>query len=516
MIITNRKLIALYLGAVVVCASYQVGIGADVWLVFALFSISLLAIIPLQRRTQDVADLFFFSVILYSATFPLVLKTILNQQVHSNLHAYDISSIVLLLGVVSVTIGYFVSSKVYSTRKRPLGLFPAFSDPEVAARIAMPIYLVGLATQILHTALRPKIDSVTQDVSDGFGGFGSFGFLVLLGIALQCCATFLSPAKRGAVFGLVLMLVGVGLLSIFGNVKKPMFDAFTVIVIFAYGARVRISIPAVVATALAGYVLLMVVSPLLHITRSASSTLGPFERFELALKTMDELNWDVSALNEKSDRYFAGFGSYRETGSYFYPSTANIDRFALILPIDQVSRTYSYTSPPSEPWVFKDVAQGVLPSLLIHKDGIASVDRIAWHYGIRPPGIVGRPVIGMTASVLAQFGIFGVILVPGIMTFLTFTFWNWLGGSMARNAWASFLLGYLAQAAESDLTAYTVMNLRDLLIVVIICMGINWVATRRTGNQGAVQGAYMGMGELSAISSWSHRRIAVWPPRGAN
>ena len=105
---------------------------------------------------------------------------------------------------------------------------------------------------------------------------------------------------------------------------------------FAYGVRPK-AVP-VAAAILSMAMVVGVIDPVIHVTRTSASTAGPIERFQLAWSALDAVGWDIGKLNSLAGELATTHGSYRETGSYFYPNQMNLDRFALILPVDQVGR----------------------------------------------------------------------------------------------------------------------------------------------------------------------------------
>ena len=185
----------IYFLSISVCISVQFAMSADPVVLLSLGAISALGYFPLLARDKSVGDLIFFGIVLYTGFFSLLIKTLLWQPVQSNLVDADNSALCLAIGTASTFLGYLASQRLKRANFPMRSLASSLSDVGVASGIALPVFTLGFVTQVAQTALRPKIDALSQQVSEGFGGLGTFYFLVLLGLSLQCVLVF--RGKRG-------------------------------------------------------------------------------------------------------------------------------------------------------------------------------------------------------------------------------------------------------------------------------------------------------------------------------
>jgi hypothetical protein len=397
--------------------------------------------------------------------FALLIKTLLAQPVQQNLITPQFSAAILLAGHAAVSTAYGIATAIPARVKFCSKLKDDF-DSAACMRIFAPWgFAFGYTTQLLHVILRPHFINGSNATTSGFGGFGSFYFLINLAFAAQVGLVYAGRWKGESTIRASLMFILILGLSLFENVKKDVIDAVLILVVSMIAFRA----PPKPTTALLACVFVaffvFILSPLIHITR-ANSTIGSLEeRIGITQKILVQNDFDISKINALNDTVFRSYtDSYRSSGSYVYPSTLNVDRFSLILPADQVSRR----NRPSNVTLLEVgslIAQQALPSLLIKKSPGVLADWVSWRYGFRPYLTVGRPVVGLAASAYAVGGFFGIFAI-GIPVMLAF-FWatSALAGDLTASPWAVGVVVFLSVMAEKEVDAIVVLVVRDMPVL---------------------------------------------------
>ncbi|MGY4344969.1 hypothetical protein ACVWXM_001433 [Bradyrhizobium sp. GM7.3] len=338
------------------------------------------------------------------------------------------------VGFASLTAGYLASRLNPGTMRRT-GLSNLFSRIEFLQLTAKPIFAIGLLLQGLHIILRPEFVPGANVAQEGFGGFGAFYFLLPFSIAMQTALCIFQPSRKANAFTLVVMLLLVAAESVLGNVKKNIVDA-ALIVACSYFLfdKANVNIKAVIASIAALGILILYINPLIHIMRPSLYGLSFEQRIDLGVRTLEDTHLDPWELADRSARVLRGYeAQFSPTGSYFYPSTLNFDRFALILPLDQVVRALPRAGTMGAQ-IFSTIVSTVLPSFVVPKEAAATPDLIAWHFGFRTIGSVSRPVVGLIPSAVAGFGILGAALIPFVIIFLGFRILNLIAGSFEKQS----------------------------------------------------------------------------------
>lgn len=479
MIVTLPGITLFYVIAVAMATVVQISLDADPLVLFVLVTISIMGLLPLRAARFGISDAIFLGIVLYSGAIGLVVKAALFQPVQYNLVVPFDTGMYLLAGMISTLLGY-AACKVHGRSRvaASIGTGQQLFSPRIASRLAIPVFVLGYCTQVAHTIFRGGVDPVTGAAETGFGGFGTFYYVVLLGVALQGSLAFTSGLARQKAT-LALMIVAIVALALISNIKKPLVDVALLVFLLAIAFRVRFSLRTLFTGAALLVFAFYILSPVIHITRSAAYGTGPLERLEMAWKVIADSGFNLGLVNVEATRIAQGFGrSYTQGGSYFYPSTANLDRFALIQPVDQVARAIGLTG-TMEPRVLGDVASIVLPSALVQKTVFASADYIGWHFGFVQSGNMARLVVGMIASILAQFGLAGVVIIPAVVTYLSFTVLDRITMPLANNAWAAFMITLCSFLPEKEIDPYIAFFLRELLIV----LATSWLLVRIAGGK---------------------------------
>lgn len=453
-----------YLVVITTAAFVQIFLGADPLVLVILTAISMSALLGM-RKDPVIGDWLFLMFAMYYGSLGLTLKTALLQPVDSNLSEPTLTSLYLFTGWASLTAGYLASAWQSSFRVA-WRLDNVFADIRFLRLFTLPIFALGITLQTLHVIFRPQFIPGTNILNDGFGGFGSFYFMLPISVSMQaaiCVYKQRNSSDRLLLIAMLLLIAGV---SLFGNVKKNIVDAILIVgCSYILFDRARISAKAIVSITIFLGILILYVNPVVHIMRPLLFGLSFQQRLELAGSILTDTDFNPVELADRAARVLITYtGEYSPTGSYFYPNTLNLDRFALILPLDQVIRGLPRAGAMGSE-IFSTIPSTVLPSFLIQKEAAATQDLIAWHFGFRPVGIVGRPVVGLIASATAGYGIFGAAILPFIVVFISLRILNRLTGRLKNNPWAISVFSASTLLVEKEIAPFIEFELRDLVLL---------------------------------------------------
>ncbi|MFC7703154.1 hypothetical protein ACFQXB_02955 [Plastorhodobacter daqingensis] len=452
--------------------AWHIGLGSDPFMLAVMALISMLGFYRLVAGRLWFGDLLVAGGALYSGFLPLIIKGALGQPLQTNLHHPQEAAGVMLSGFLVLWCLAAAARTVARGRAR-FPLTDCYENPELQGRLFLPLLGSGLLILGLHVALRPRmVDAVLQQ-GPGFGGFGSFTFLLILALALGVSRTMRGQGGRA-----VLAAAGAALLlmALASNTRREFAEFVLVLAAGLLIYRQRPGLPMAIGAAVAGAVLLLYVAPLIHLMRGQTAGLGLVGRLELAFNILVDHRFSPGALRLAEAQFLTGFGyAWSENGSYIWPSTRSLDRFMLILPIDQVLRGLAQNGPIGLTPFLREIAEGVLPSLFIQKTNAVGADLVAWEHGIRQYGNAARPVIGFTASALAAAGMWGVVLLPVLIAFPLMLTGNLIFGPLAHRAIGIFLLAQGWILPEMTFDALAVFALRPFVLMLIVL----WLLARR-------------------------------------
>lgn len=455
----------LYLGGLALLGAAQLLLGASPWVLFALLTVAGAALWPLARRGWRISDGLYAIMCVYYGAATLAIKTLAGQPVQSNLQVADLSAGYLLVGFASISAGYLVSQIVRQPWRYARALHAIAADPVNLTRFAVPIFLLGAIFYFLQTQFRAvAVDGGFE--AGGFGGFGTFYPLLILGAAMQTALIALRPRARRHKAVLAAMALVILALTLADNTKRTMFDFLFVVgvTLLAFGVRPRWRwiVPPVIAAALA----IAYLVPAIQIVRAQADTRG-IDRIGATLRVVARNDYDPLALADAADRVAEGYQfSYQD--SYVYPLTWNSERFTMIQPIDLVARRLEARGTMGGIDILRDPAETLLPSVLLKKSLATAPDRIAWHYGFRVNGSIARPVVGLIASSLAAFGLAGVLLLPGLTVAFTFVVLDGVGGRLVNNTWGAFLLATTAFLPEREVSTMLSFFCRTFIFIMLV------------------------------------------------
>ncbi len=462
--VTGQGTVAGLAALLALLVAWHIGLGSDLYVLGVMTLISALGIVRLRAARLWFSDFLVIGVALYSGGLTLGIKGMLGQPLQQNLHHPQQAATVLLAGFGMFWGLSALARAVAAGRQFPLA--DRLEDPVLQRRVFLPLLALGLLFVGLHVALRPRLVDGVLDAGPGFGGFGSLTFVLTLALSLG-----MALALRGAGNGPGLMLVGVGaamlLLSVASNTKRELAEFVLVLGagFFLFGQRPRLL--HVLAGGGLAAVLLLYAAPVIHLMRGSFAELGLFGRMALGWEILVQHGFSAAELRAAEGQFLTGFThAWSESGSYIWPSTLGLDRFMLILPVDQVLRGQE-ALPAIGPIPFlAKVVEGVLPSALVAKTAYVGADLVAWEYGIRQYGNSARPVIGFAASALAAGGMAGVILMPVMVALPLMLAGNLLFGPLRGRAIGIFLGVSSWVLPEYTIDALAVFGLRPFVLMV--------------------------------------------------
>ncbi|QNE32735.1 hypothetical protein F1C10_12900 [Sphingomonas sp. NBWT7] len=438
-----------YAITVAALAVMQALLGASVGVLGTLVIIATAALAPLAKRNPRVSDGLFALFCVYFGTASLVVKTLAAQPVQTNLVVPETTATYLLAGFASIGVGYAASHMVRRPSRFAIRLRTITADPARLAWLAPLAFALGALFVFLQTQFR-AIASNGGFEGGGFGGFGTFYPLLLLGAGLQAALVAQRPATVAPKALLAAMAIVVLALTLADNTKRTLFDFALVVLVTLLAFRVRMRWRWIVPAAIAAIVAVAFVVPAIQIVRAQPDARG-LSRIAATARVIAAARFDPVGLAADADRIAAGFQlTYYD--SYVYPRTWNTERFTMIQPIDQVARRLGDRGTMGLADLWRDPAETLLPGFLLRKTLVTAPDRIAWHYGFRARGSIARPVVGLVASSLAALGWVGVLVLPAITVAITFVVLDLATGRMANNAWAAFVFAATAFLAEREVS----------------------------------------------------------------
>jgi hypothetical protein len=453
-----------YLLLLVMVAFAQLLLGASPWVLAALLAIAAAALWPMSKRGWRVSDGLYAMMCFYFGIASLVVKTLAGQPVQSNLLVPDLSAAYLLVGFASISIGYLLSQIVRQPSRLANELRDVTANVANLSRLAVPVFALGAIFYFLQTQFRAiAVDGGFEQ--GGFGGFGTFYPLLILGAAMQTALIAHRPhaLRHKAVLGAMAMIILA--LTLADNTKRTMVD-FTFVVsatFLAFGVRRRLRW--IVPPALFAMLAIVYLVPAIQIVRTQPDARG-VGRMASTIDVIGRHHWNAVDLSAEADRVATNYHlTYRD--SYVYPLTWNSERFTMIQPIDQVARKLAERGTMGGADLLRDPAETLLPSLLLKKSLANAPDRIAWHYGFRANGSIARPVVGLVASSLAAFGLAGVLFLPALTVAFTFVMLDYVGGRLVNNTWAAFLLSATTFLAEREVSTTLSFFCRSFIFIVL-------------------------------------------------
>ena len=475
----NRLIGAGVFGAIVFfLALLQLAFGASFIVVAALMVASFLALPAIFNRQKSPSDIVLIGLAFYFGIGSLFFKTMFRQSVDANLVTPALTASALMLASLSVLAGYFASRYVFRNAGDALGLSAFFRTRGGMAAIVAQVTLFACGTYLLQIYFVKGGDTPGGGDAGG-GAIGFFGmFYFLVNIAVGLLYGYAALTRKKSVW-LVIALLGGFLFfcSLLANEKRPIIDFGLVTLlsfIFIDGLRPRLWI--LLVSAGIAIPALLLLAGAMEATRSAGRSLPPLERAALTWDLLVQNDFDYGKISERSSDAATSFRySYRQNMSYYYPATANVDRYSLIFPLDQVVR-----HDPQRISV-EAVASSFtrwLPRGLVKKTNVSLGDEVAWRYHVRANGSIARPVMGVPATSFAFAGLFGVALLPGLGYFFIFSAAQVLGGRLRNSPLAIGLSAVLLILVEWDFASLFAYLMRPIWVILICLVALRALAVR--------------------------------------
>lgn len=447
--------------------------GAKWEVVCALVLSSLLIIPAVSNSRKTGADIILLGFSFYLGLSSLIFKTLMGQKVDSNLIAPVETSVALILSSLSILSAYYLSRNIFRNYKDVFGIGSFYKNPAAVSSIVIYISIISCILYFLHISLHKG----GQASGEGFGGFGSFYFLINISLALLYA--HVANKKNTSTwflisgFGAFLLLC-----SLLSNEKRPIIDfGLVTLLSFIFLPKLRPKLWVLVVITVVAIPSLAMLAGALEATRMEGRDLKPIERAEMTWKLLVDNDFNYSKISEKSSSIVTTFDFvYRPNMSYYYPATANVDRYSLIFPLDQVVREDPKRLPIQS--ALSEFVE-MMPAGLVEKKGISFSDLIAWNFGIRHYGSVARPVLGLPSSAYAVGGIPGVIIIPGIFSFLIFSASILVSGRLDGSPIAIALAIILLVCVENSFARLGAYLIRPIWFIIIPLIVMKFL-TRRT------------------------------------
>ncbi|NRP13439.1 MULTISPECIES: hypothetical protein [unclassified Aliiroseovarius] len=259
-------------------------------------------------------------------------------------------------------------------------------------------------------------------------------------------------------------------LAIIGNVKVEVINIFMAIFFGVMFLNLQIRIRYFLVGTVVCFVSVALIVPAIQLMRSSLSDIPVSQRLAAAWDIIEEADFDPATLARLQAAHFSAYQYvYAPNSSYVYPSTANIDRFMMIFPTDQVVRSLDKLSQVTWGDAIEETAELILPSFIISKDPEALVDLIAWDRGIRSEGSIGRPVLGLMAVSVALQGVVSVAIIPFLAVFPFLLIANYFFGSAINSPFGALGCFYMMNLGEKEFTRFLSMLVRELPLLWATC-----------------------------------------------
>ena len=467
----------LYMLALVSLAGAQMLLGADPWVLSVLLAIAATALVPVVKGGWRISDGLFALMTVYFGSASLIVKTLARQPVQMNLQVPDLSAAYLLAGFASISLGYLMSQFIRRPSHFAGALNRLLGNPEKLSAFALPVFMLGAIALFLQTQFRPLAGNGGFE-GGGFGGFGTFYPLLVLGAAMQTALAVRRPRQTRHIIVLGAMAAVILILTLADNTKRTLFDFLFVVGLTAVSLQMRPRWRWIGAGLVAGAAALALIAPAIQIVRAQADARG-LDRVAATATVLRDYEYNPLRLAEAADRIATGYElAWRD--SYVFPRTWNTERFTMIQPIDQVARALDERGTIGGDDLWRDPAETLLPGFLLDKSLATAPDRIAWHYGFRANGSIARPVVGLVASSLAAFGLAGVLLLPALTVAFTFGVLDYAGGRLRGNAWAAFLLAVSAFLAEREVSTTLSFFCRNFPFILLAGATLILIGGRRS------------------------------------
>jgi len=422
---------------------------------------SALFIISLIISTYIVRSLsfHFYTVIIFAFVcklliIPFFIKIIYMESITLHMKAANSTSELVLIAVIFCSIATFIHS--YTTRR--LNGVISLEDKCYNLQVISYVFVsLGIVFLLLHVSFAP----VLLDGNDegGFGGFGSLVSIGYLGIIIY----IYNKKKSGMQYfkfdiSILVILFMFLLVSFIANTKQEFVTACLSVFFSIIFFRIKIRAKNLFQALFVLILIVTIVSPLIHQTRSLEFRNGDFQKkIEVII---NYFNTNNSVQTERTV-------DYRDN---YFPVNGHIfDRLDILEETDLVVSgidSLGYVG-----WYpIYDGFKSAMPSFIVtDKSDAAVTDKIMWDIREKNIDIISRVTIGVTSSLYAVNGLISVILFFPFIIYIFVCFLSYIFGSKLNNNILSvfFLVKYLLFFTEKTFEGLLIIMLRDLPITLV-------------------------------------------------
>lgn len=462
---TTRKVVVMaQVSVMTVLAAFQLVLGslfsvtAVIWFIAC---ISAQFLLPKMIRPSDV---FVYLLGLYCGGCTLIFKSMLLQPLQTNLVDPSGSAGFLFVGFVSVMCASVLAKQISgASNSRISQRMNAFARNNLSL---LPVLIAfGFLTRFLFIVIVKG-----QEGGSSLGAYVNL-FQPIYMFALFMAVIHTAKGSQLAKLCLISSVIGGFGVTIIGNVKVEVINMFMVVFFGILFLNLKIRLKYIVTGAVIGFLSVALLVPALQLMRSSLSDIPASQRLAAAWEILEDANFSPSTLARLQAAHFSNFQySYAPYSSYVYPSTANVDRFMMIFPTDQVVRSLDQPSGVSFVDVVEETAELILPSFMISKDPEALVDLIAWDRGIRANGSIARPVLGLMATSVTFHGLFSIAFIPFVSVFPLLCFANYFFGFVNNCAFGALGCFFMMRLVEKEFERFFFFCLRELPLLWITCI----------------------------------------------
>lgn len=457
--IKENKYMYLYISSCIFLFFFHVFLGSYLFLNLTFTIISIIGVLFLNYGKTSFTNMFIFFLSIYSGYAALLMKAFFGQELQSNLLEPFESGVMLGLSFFMILLCGILSKSISNNRSSKIG---KLVENENFKYNSILIFLIlGVVFRLLHLNYNGGLEA-----EGGFGGFGVFKFVFLLGLTIAFKVYSELRLKKYAII-IIISLISASILAIASNTKKDIFDFILLSGLCIFYFNIKISKKTIVSSMAFVLFVILFISPAIHLTRFEFKDLTLSERIYAVYNIISDNEFNYTKLYAAEAVFMEGFQySYGAGSSYIYPRAENLDRFFLILPIDQVVRNHTISSMGVEPFLI-EIAEASLPSILIKKTPYTGPDLIAWRYGIRDSNSVARPVIGFTASSFAAGGIIAVIFFPIFFLLPFLIIMDYVFGNFNNRLWGVFGFIVTVSFVEKEIDQILPFLFRNLPIIIL-------------------------------------------------
>ena len=420
----------------------------------------------------DITALFAFGLLSKYSILPFFIKTMIGERIDVGLLDVDKTFTVMLVGSFIVVIA-LATSKTIRIRKMLLDI--SFSDVQLKL-FGFLAYGLGFVLMMLHVFVRPTF--IRGEMTQGFGGFGSFLGLLFLGVVATTAHLAKTDSKKVVNIPLVLMLGGSLIISLADNLKLYFTLSILSYLITLFIFRRKLSIRHVAVGFLLALLYLSIVVPIIHSLRTPSFAEANYQQRAEMFKQFLYKNVTGMGGSSPDGRAIANYDYYPNLHSPL------VDRLEMVQDLDVVLNGINRKNTVGWQPVHLSI-ESALPSILVpNKRNEADIDFIAYQIGLTSKVEIWRQTIGIFGVSYAMF------MSPGwmILTFFLLSSYflmirKLVAPSVIGNLFGAYLLVRFGMGfSEADVTGVIVTMVRTIpvdLVAIFILLRITRIMQKK-------------------------------------